>query len=121
MTDIHPQEDKALIEATATAQATEAVIGPPREDKRGGGSRARQILRSLLISLPLIALVMWTIGPFLVTISVSLKEKTAVFSQPETRAIRQIRPSRGRGTLTNQIRSRALRLKRKAISRIGGK
>jgi multiple sugar transport system permease protein len=40
------------------------------------------VLRKVLLTLPLAALVLWTITPFLVTISVSFKEKAAVFAQP---------------------------------------
>jgi multiple sugar transport system permease protein len=42
----------------------------------------RKILRQVLLALPLVALVVWTLAPFLVTLSVSFKEKAAVFAQP---------------------------------------
>jgi multiple sugar transport system permease protein len=40
------------------------------------------MLRQVLLALPLIALVLWTLAPFLVTLSVSFKERAAVFADP---------------------------------------
>lgn len=66
----------------ATARATSAVTGGPSESKRPAGPRAKRILRQTLLALPLVALVLWTLMPFLVTISVSFKERAAVFADP---------------------------------------
>jgi len=68
--------------STATAKATTAVIGGTPEPPRPAGSRLWRTIRQVLLSLPLIALVVWTLAPFLVTISVSFKERAAVFAQP---------------------------------------
>jgi multiple sugar transport system permease protein len=40
------------------------------------------MVRSILIAIPLILLVIWTVAPFLLTLSVSLKDKTEVFANP---------------------------------------
>ena len=45
-------------------------------------SRAKGVIRNVLTAVPLILLVVWTVTPFLVTLSVSLKNKVAVFSDP---------------------------------------
>jgi len=66
----------------STARAAGAVIGGPPERQRWVGSRARKTLRNILLALPLIALVVWTVTPFLVTLSVSFKEKAEVFADP---------------------------------------
>tara|TARA_B100000315_G_scaffold101375_1_gene93147 strand:+ start:741 stop:1676 length:936 start_codon:yes stop_codon:yes gene_type:complete len=47
-----------------------------------GSGRATQIFKNVLISIPLVLLVIWTVAPFLVTLSVSLKDKTEVFADP---------------------------------------
>jgi multiple sugar transport system permease protein len=39
-------------------------------------------LKQVLLALPLIALVLWTVAPFLVTLSVSFKQRAAVFADP---------------------------------------
>lgn len=41
-----------------------------------------RVIRKILLALPLVALVVWTVAPFLVTLSVSFKEKAAVFASP---------------------------------------
>ncbi len=79
MTD-HRAEEPLL--ASSTAAAAEAVEGPPREPKRPAGGRIRRGTRQFLLAIPLIALVLWTVLPFLVTTSVSFKEKADVFSEP---------------------------------------
>ncbi len=68
--------------AAATARATEAVIGPSPERRRPAGSRAKRGFRQLVLAIPLIALVAWTLAPFLVTLSVSFKDRAEVFAQP---------------------------------------
>jgi len=65
-----------------TARATTAVTGGPPERRRTAGSRAKRVLRQVLLALPLVILVAWTLAPFLVTISVSFKERAAVFADP---------------------------------------
>jgi ABC-type glycerol-3-phosphate transport system permease component len=80
MTDIHRPPDPPL--ATETAAAAEAVAGPAREPRRPAGSRLARVTRQVLLAIPLIALVAWTVTPFLVTTSVSFKEKGDVFSAP---------------------------------------
>ena len=46
----------------------------------GGG--AKRGLKRILLVLPLVALVLWTLAPFLVTMSVSLKNRAEVFADP---------------------------------------
>lgn len=65
-----------------TARATTAVTGPGPEPKGAPGNRFRRIARTVLLSLPLIALVVWTLAPFLVTLSVSFKDRAQVFAEP---------------------------------------
>ncbi|HEX6300015.1 MAG TPA: carbohydrate ABC transporter permease [Acidimicrobiia bacterium] len=79
MTDIGNQ-DETLSEPTA--RATAAVTGGPPEQPPTVGSRVRRLLRNILISIPLIALVVWTLAPFLVTLSVSFKDRAEVFADP---------------------------------------
>jgi multiple sugar transport system permease protein len=80
MTDRSTHDEPAF--SRSTAKATAAVVGAPREPGRSAGSRARRMLRQVLLALPLIALVLWTLAPFLVTLSVSFKERAAVFADP---------------------------------------
>ncbi|HUG32214.1 MAG TPA: carbohydrate ABC transporter permease [Acidimicrobiia bacterium] len=68
--------------ASPTARAAAAVTGPEPEPKGSPGNRIRRILRNVLLSLPLIALVVWTLAPFLVTLSVSFKDRAQVFANP---------------------------------------
>ena len=80
MTDILPPD-----EITADSIAEESLKASDRaqrERKRPPGRGIRGIFRSILIAIPLIALVVWTVAPFLVTLSVSLKDKTEVFADP---------------------------------------
>lgn len=65
-----------------TARAAAAVTGPEPEPKGSPGSRLKRIARNVLLSLPLIALVVWTLAPFLVTLSVSFKDRAQVFANP---------------------------------------
>lgn len=80
MTDRHTHEEPAYSETTATA--TGAVVGKPPEAYRTAGTRTRRILRQTLLSIPLILLMVWTLAPFLVTLSVSFKERAQVFANP---------------------------------------
>ena len=80
MTDVQRPEEPVL--AAATARATQAVVGGPRETRQTAGSRARLVIRRILIAIPLIALVAWTVAPFLVTLSVSFKQRAEVFADP---------------------------------------
>jgi multiple sugar transport system permease protein len=80
MSDRHREEEPAF--AVATARATGAVTGPPPEVHRAPGGRVRRGLRQFLLMLPLVALVVWTLAPFLVTLSVSFKERADVFANP---------------------------------------
>jgi ABC-type glycerol-3-phosphate transport system permease component len=82
MTDLQRPEDQVLIEAQSTAKAVEAIAGGLKEGKRTPGSRVRQIMRNILIAIPLLALVVWTVAPFLVTLSVSFKQRAEVFADP---------------------------------------
>jgi len=64
--------------AEESLKATERA--PQRKRPVGGGLRG--LVRNILVALPLIILVVWTVAPFLLTLSVSLKDKTEVFSDP---------------------------------------
>src|SRR5690606_18456393 len=80
MTDRIVPDDPPL--SVPTAKATRAVTGTPPEPPRTAGSRLRRALRTALLSLPLVALVVWTLAPFLVTLSVSFKHRAEVFADP---------------------------------------
>jgi len=80
MSDRHREEQPAF--AVATARATGAVTGPSPGARRPPGNRIRRGLRQVLLMLPLVALVVWTLAPFLVTMSVSFKERADVFANP---------------------------------------
>lgn len=45
-------------------------------------ARMRRILRQTVLSIPLLVLVLWTLAPFLVTLSVSFKDRAQVFADP---------------------------------------
>ncbi|MGH8951492.1 MAG: carbohydrate ABC transporter permease [Acidimicrobiia bacterium] len=68
--------------AQTTADAARAVTGQPPERRRPAGARFTRGLRQALLTLPLIALVVWTVAPFLVTLSVSFKDRAEVFANP---------------------------------------
>jgi multiple sugar transport system permease protein len=80
MSDTRRDQDQVF--ATSTAKAAEAVLGPAPEPKRTPMSRARRRIRQVLLAIPLIALMVWTVAPFLVTVSVSLKTRAEVFANP---------------------------------------
>lgn len=80
MTGVRHGDEPVFAEETARAAA--AVTGPPPEPHRLVGGRMRRGLKQVLLALPLIALVLWTITPFLVTMSVSFKQRAAVFADP---------------------------------------
>ena len=80
MTDSRPAGDPAF--AASTARAATAVLGtPPEKPRRPGGLIRRGVRQALLIA-PLLILMIWTLAPFLVTFSVSFKERAAVFADP---------------------------------------
>jgi multiple sugar transport system permease protein len=80
MTDV--QRPGGVPLSAETAAAAGAVTGPTREQKRPAGGRFRRGMRQFILAIPLIALVVWTVAPFLVTTSISFKEKGDVFSEP---------------------------------------
>ncbi|MEX1125507.1 MAG: carbohydrate ABC transporter permease [Acidimicrobiia bacterium] len=80
MTDVQRPDEPVF--AVATARATQAVVGGPMETKQTAGGRARLVIRRILIAIPLFALVVWTVAPFLVTLSVSFKKRAEVFADP---------------------------------------
>lgn len=80
MTDVQRPDEPVF--AVATARATQAVVGGPMETKQTAGGRARLVIRRILIAIPLFALVVWTVAPFLVTLSVSFKQRAEVFADP---------------------------------------
>jgi multiple sugar transport system permease protein len=80
MTEIRRTDEPPL--SIETAAAAEAVTGPAREPRRPVGGRIRRGFRQVLLAIPLVALVVWTVAPFLVTTSVSFKTKAEVFSEP---------------------------------------
>jgi multiple sugar transport system permease protein len=65
-----------------TARAARSVTGPPPEHHVTPGTRVRRAVRVFFLSLPLLGLVVWTVTPFLVTLSVSFKERAQVFADP---------------------------------------
>jgi multiple sugar transport system permease protein len=62
-------------------KAPPAVFIPQRR-KRSGGEIARNVAKGALLAIPIIALIVWTLAPFLVTASVSLKTRAEVFANP---------------------------------------
>ncbi len=80
MSDTHREEEPAF--AAATARAATAVTGPTRESRPAGGGKTRRRVRQVLLFIPLIGLMLWTLTPFLVTLSVSFKNRAAVFANP---------------------------------------
>jgi multiple sugar transport system permease protein len=80
MTHILPQDE---IPADSIAEESlKASERAPRGNRPTAGARVRGIGRNILIAIPLILLVVWTVSPFLLTLSVSLKDKTEVFANP---------------------------------------
>jgi ABC-type glycerol-3-phosphate transport system permease component len=72
----------APVLSSSMAKSAGAVTGASPERQRRVGNRARRIIRQFLLAVPLIALVIWTLAPFLVTISVSFKARAEVFANP---------------------------------------
>ena len=68
--------------ATTTARAATGAMATPSGRPRTSGRGFRYGLRQVLLSIPLIMLMIWTLAPFLVTLSVSFKEKAEVFADP---------------------------------------
>jgi multiple sugar transport system permease protein len=79
MTSEYRPEDEAPL-AAETAAAAEAVIGPPPAGHPA--MTLRRGLRQALLILPLVLLVVWTVMPFIVTLSVSFKHRAQVFADP---------------------------------------
>lgn len=68
--------------AHTTADSVRAVTGDAPEPRRTAGTKLRRGLRQTLLAIPLVALVVWTVAPFLVTLSVSFKDRAEVFANP---------------------------------------
>lgn len=66
--------------ATETAAAAKAVTGSA--PRRSTSTKIRLGVKQVLLAIPLILLVLWTVVPFLVTMSVSFKNKAEVFADP---------------------------------------
>lgn len=79
MSDPH---DDVPASSHPTATATRGVTGQPPRAHRTAGTRLRRIARQTLLSIPLIILLGWTLAPFLVTASVSFKDRAQVFADP---------------------------------------
>lgn len=77
-----PQRPNEPPLATETAAAAGAVTGSAPETREPAGNRLGRAVRPILLATPLVLLVAWTVVPFLVTTSVSFKEKGEVFSAP---------------------------------------
>jgi len=80
VTDSRPVDEPAY--AASTARAATAVLGASPEKPRGPGGLIRRGVRQALLIAPLIILMIWTLAPFLVTFSVSFKERADVFADP---------------------------------------
>jgi multiple sugar transport system permease protein len=69
--------------SASTARAASAVTGPPPSAKPPPvGAGFRRAVYNVALAIPLVVLVAWTLAPFLVTLSVSFKNRAEVFSQP---------------------------------------
>lgn len=73
MTSTRHGDEPASPLTTAPARATTAPAGL-------AGGRLKRGVRQVLLMIPLIGLVLWTLAPFLVTLSVSFKNRAAVFA-----------------------------------------
>ncbi len=80
MTDSEPADEPGL--AASAARSATAVLGAAPEEPRRQGGLFRRGLRQALLITPLILLMIWTLAPFLVTFSVSFKERSDVFADP---------------------------------------
>lgn len=65
---------------TQSASTVPPDVSPPRQ--RSGPSRGRYIARQVLLWIPLVILVLWTLVPFLMTLTISLKTRGEVFGDP---------------------------------------
>lgn len=65
-----------------TADTVRAVTGDAPEPRHPAGAKTRRGLKQALLAIPLIGLVVWTVAPFLVTLSVSFKDRAEVFANP---------------------------------------
>ena len=80
MTDHHSEQVPAL--AGSTARTVEAVTGPPPHGDRSTGRSWKLIGKRIVLMIPLLLLMVWTLAPFLVTLSVSFKDRAQVFANP---------------------------------------
>ena len=67
---------------TPDPHSSDAQAAVDLEKPSRGAERAKRIGRGILVWIPLIMLVVWTVTPFLVTISVSFKQRAEVFADP---------------------------------------
>lgn len=67
---------------TETSGAAPPAGFTPKRRKRSGGEIARSVGKGALLAIPIIALIIWTLAPFLVTASVSFKTRAEVFANP---------------------------------------
>lgn len=68
--------------AHTAADTVRAVTADAPEPRHPAGRKLRRGLRQALLAIPLVALVVWTLAPFLVTLSVSFKDRAEVFANP---------------------------------------
>ncbi|MGI9606413.1 MAG: carbohydrate ABC transporter permease [Acidimicrobiales bacterium] len=80
MTDLIPRDETTP--DRSESEARRSIGRTPDGRNRGAVGAAKRLFRNILIALPLILLVLWTVAPFVVTLSVSLKGKAEVFSNP---------------------------------------
>ena len=71
----------------ATAYAEDSGVATtgsnaPRRRRRAATSTAHRLLSSTLLSIPLVLLTLWTVIPFLITLSISFKQSANVFAHP---------------------------------------
>lgn len=74
--------DRQSTQPTGGSSTTRPVTGEIPEAKKRAGSRWRRVMRQTILSIPLVILVAWTLAPFLVTLSVSFKDRAQVFANP---------------------------------------
>jgi len=80
MTDPAPRDEN--LSAAPTAGSGPPVKAAPEKRKGARGERAKRTAKKILVWIPLILLVLWTVTPFLVTLSVSFKQRAEVFADP---------------------------------------
>ena len=77
----NPRPDETNL-AVAAAEAATGLARQSSNRSRTGGRGLRYGLRQVLLITPLVLLMIWTLAPFLVTFSVSFKQKAQVFADP---------------------------------------